>query len=530
VTPTRLRRAGAAAASGILLALARPPFDLGPLALVALVPLFLAWRGRGPRGAAAYAFVSGAAYYAVLVSWSWYFGAVAIVPFVAALAAYWAATGALVGWFATRGMRAPWLIAAVWILSEAVVARFPLGGFSWGEVGYALHDVVAARDVASVGGVALVSFLVVAGNALLADLVAEVRIRAPATALLRAGAGLVAVAVATGVIVAARPEPTAAGPFRVALLQGNDKNRELTRAEKNARFLPRSHFDLARGITDPVDLIVFPESSLDEDPRTDRVLGNQLSDLAIRHESWVLANAVTDAPDGRAVNLNLLYGPDGDLQGTYAKRHLVPYGERVPFRSLLEGRIAAIDRIPRDFAPGHEPGLFDIAGYKVATVICFESAFGYQVRPLVQDGAEVIVVSTNNRSYRRSANSAQHVAIGQMRAAETGRPVVQAAISGISALIDASGAVQAHTELFHRTLLEGTVTATRGETLYVRFGDWIVAASLIAVVTLFVVCIVRRRRRSVDSSGPARAVPATTPPASTPTEPEPSASPAGDRA
>ncbi len=235
MTPTRLRRAGAAAASGILLALARPPFDLGPLALVALVPLFLAWRGRGPRGAAAYAFVSGAAYYAVLVSWSWYFGAVAIVPFVAALAAYWAAAGAVVGWFATRGMRAPWLIAAVWVLAEAVVARFPLGGFSWGEVGYALHDVVAARDVASVGGVALVSFLVVAGNALLADLVAEVRVRAPATALLRAGAGLVAVAVATGVIVAARPEPTAAGPFRVALLQGNDKNRDLTaRGEERA--------------------------------------------------------------------------------------------------------------------------------------------------------------------------------------------------------------------------------------------------------------------------------------------------------
>ena len=96
--------------------------------------------------------------------------------------------------------------------------------------------------------------------------------------------------------------------------------------------------------------------------------------------------------------------------------------------------------------PADTPGLFDVAGHKIATVICFESAFGYQVRPLVHDGAQVIVVSTNNRSYERSANSAQHVAIGQMRAAETGRPVVQAAISGISAIIDANGVVHERTD------------------------------------------------------------------------------------
>ena len=79
----------------MLLALSRPPFDLGPLACVALVPLFVAWRGRRPRGAAGLAFVAGVVYYAIVCSWIWYFGAVAIVPFGAAVAAYWAAAGAL---------------------------------------------------------------------------------------------------------------------------------------------------------------------------------------------------------------------------------------------------------------------------------------------------------------------------------------------------------------------------------------------------------------------------------------------------
>jgi apolipoprotein N-acyltransferase len=137
-------------------------------------------------------------------------------------------------------------------------------------------------------------------------------------------------------------------------------------------------------------------------------------------------------------------------------------------------------------------------------VICFESAFGYQVRPLVRDGADVIVLSTNNRSYRRSANSAQHVAIGQMRAAETGRPVVQAAISGITAVIDADGVVRDRTHLFDPTVVQTTVAATGGETPYVRYGEWATLVSLAGVASALALGLVRtvrmRRQTSLDSA------------------------------
>ena len=186
------------------------------------------------------------------------------------------------------------------------------------------------------------------------------------------------------------------------------------------------------------------------------------------------------------------------------------------FRDLL-GWTGAPDEIPRDFVSGDEPGVFEIAGHEVATVICFESAFGDEIRPLVADeGAEAIVVSTNNRSYRRSANSAQHVAIGQMRAAETGRPVVHGAISGISALIDADGRELAHTDLFERTVLQGAVSTTTGETLYVRFGEWVVWGTLATVIACLVVDVLRRRRREfVDSASDSA--------------PEPVLAPTGDR-
>jgi apolipoprotein N-acyltransferase len=468
--------------------------------LVALVPLFVIWRDSGPRARAALGFAAGAAYYAVLVSWAWYFGAVAIVPLVAILAAFWALTGAGVAWLDGLGFRAPWWTAAVWVLSEALLSRAPLGGFSWGEVGYALHDSQVARDVASVGGVALVSFLVVAVNGLVADLCSR-DLRGSAPAATRAVSALAGIVLVVGAITVVRPEPRPNGELRVAILQGNDKNRDLTREEKDAEYLTQSHLGLAAQVEDPVDLIIFPESSLSEDPLVDPATRNSLVAVAQVHDAWVLGNTVADAPDGRAVNLNMMYNPDGSLQGVYAKRHLVPFGERVPFRSFLERIVPAVDQVPRDFKPGDRAGEFVVAGNDVATVICFESAFGYEVRPLVRDGADVIVVSTNNRSYRRSANSAQHVAISQMRAAETGRPVVQAAISGQSAFIDAQGRVTARTNLFDRTVLQRTVTTAFGETWYVRFGEWVVVGSLVAVAGAGIAGTVRRRRRiSVESA------------------------------
>ena len=380
----------------------------------------------------------------------------------------------------------------------------PFGGFSWGEVGYAFHNIEAGRALASDGGVALVTFFAVALNGLLADAAVEIRNRVHVSrrSWLRLGAGLAVVVIVPALAVVVRTEPRPAGPLRVAVLQGNDKNRDLTPAEEDDRYLAKSHFALARQVQPPVDLVIFPESSMDADPRTDPYLGDRLAATARRLHAWVLANAVADAPAQgghpagyKALNLNVLYAPDGTVEGTYAKRHLVPFGEYVPFRSLLEGRIRALRQIPRDFAVGHTRGLFEVAGHEIATVICFESAFGYQVRPLVHAGAQVIVVSTNNRSYERSANSAQHVAIGQMRAAETGRPLVQAAISGISAIIDADGVVHQQTKLFDRTVLEATVMATTGETPYVRYGEWVIWMSALGVLGA-VLLAVRRGRRS----------------------------------
>ncbi len=477
--PRRSRAVLVALASGLLTAFAFPGPDLGLLALVSLVPLLWLWRECRPGDATLYGFTAGLAFFGFHLSWTWYFGAVAIVPLVASQAAYWAAVGALVAFLARRGVRSPFVVAAVWVLGEAVRTRWPLGGLAWGQIGVALHDFPFARALASWGGVPLATYLVVAFGGALVVLLQRLR---AGRYEWRGFVPLVVVVAATVVLTVGRFDPHPTGSLRFALLQGNDKNRYLTRAEFDSEYLTRSHLALAAGLRGRYDLIVFPESALMSDPETDPGLKARLARLAREHGSWVMANVVDDTTEpGKEFNANRLYDPDGRLVGTYAKRHLVPFGEYVPWRDSLKF-ISALQQIPHDFTPGHRTGIETVAGHRIGSVICFESAFGPLMRANAAAGAEAIVVTTNNRSYRRSANAAQHVALSQMSAAAIGRPVLHSSISGITAVIDADGVVHDTTDLFRNTVVTGRVTTMNGRTPYVRWGDWVEWGSAVIVV------------------------------------------------
>ena len=513
MTPRRARLA-AAVLSGLLLAAAFPPLDVGPLALVALAPLLWAWRGAGPGPAALYGGAAGVAFFGLLVEWTRYFGFVAVVPFVLFLSTWWMLAGAVAGWLGRRGHTAAPVLASLWVLVEAGRGRVPFGGFPWGDVGYAFHDWGAARALAGWGGVPLVSWLAVAVNGWVLDAALAWRAgqrpeRRPEFRRAFVGplGGIMAALLATGAATAARPGLLPAGRLRVALVQGNDRNRNLTLEEIRDRYLVRNHLRLAGAITVPVDLIVLPESSLDADPRQDRSLDVALTSLAAAHHADVLAGGNIPAPHGRLYNAAFHYRPEpadptdpsatGRTPEIYRKRHLVPFGEYVPWRSELSF-IDALQAVPTDYEPGRGPTVFAIGRHRVGALICFESAFAPLARQYARRGADAILVLTNNRSYRRSANSAQHLAIGQFRAAETGRPLLQAAISGISAVVDHTGRVRSRTRLFDPTVLIGEVATYRGRTPYTVLGDWAVAAS--AVLLAGAVAAGRRRRPARDGA------------------------------
>jgi apolipoprotein N-acyltransferase len=290
-------------------------------------------------------------------------------------------------------------------------------------------------------------------------------------------------------------------------VQGNDLNRDPTGEEVADRYIVRNHLRLAGQIETPVDLILLPESSLDADPRQDPYLDTALTSLAATKSADVLAGGNIPASGGRLSNAVFHYRPEpadpkeptgsGRTDELYSKRHLVPFGEYVPWRSALS-YIEELQQVPTDYEPGPGPTVFQTEDHRLGALVCFESAFGDLSRQYARLGADGLVVLTNNRSYRRSANSAQHLAMGQLRAAETGRPLLQAAISGLSAVVDHTGAVRAKTELFEPTVLTGEVTLYRGRTPYTSVGEWVPIASAVLLAGCF--AAMRRRRRPVLDS------------------------------
>ena len=249
-----------------------------------------------------------------MIPWIRYFGYVAIVPLVVAMArGDRRASARSSPRAARRGLASPFLTAAVWVVLEALRGRWPFGGFPWADLGVALHDVPAARALASVGGTLLVSFVVVAVNGLVLDLGLALRARTGRAAVL-AGIGLAGIVVAYGgrrrhPLRARRPPAT----LRVAMLQGDDE--QLPLAEQTNQLLTEKHFALAERLRGDYDLIVFPESALDTDPEVDAGPAARASPSSppstTRH---VLVNARTPGDDGHSRNTNLLYTPTGSCR------------------------------------------------------------------------------------------------------------------------------------------------------------------------------------------------------------------------
>jgi len=467
-------RLAASVLSGGLLFCAFPPVDIGWFAFGALIPLMLALRGARGRTGFLIGFVFGLAFFGPLIWWISLFGFLAWGALVALQAT---ATG-LFGWFAAWASGAPAgrLVGVPLMFTAAEILRtaVPFGGFAWGGLGYTQYQDGPLLPLARIGGVHLVTLAFVVIAALLAQVVVSGRVWRRALALvLAAGAAIGPLWLPLGLAGSSR------GTFDIALVQGNvpegsfnDFADRLGRSGPEDLAIIDNHIRATEPLAnDPPDLVVWPENAIDRDPFTNPAIGLRLEGLVRSVGAPFIAGAILDGEDGEGFrNVNILYSSSGQAEATYDKIHLVPFGEYVPWPALRR-YVTALEQIPEDGIPGAAPVVFDIDGTKIGTVICFESTYPRHVREFVEEGAEVLVVTTNNASFRRSPAARQHVQMSALRAVEEGRWVLHAAISGITAVIAPDGRIVERTGLFEEGVVRREVQLTGARTVYGRFGE-----------------------------------------------------------
>ena len=235
------------------------------------------------------------------------------------------------------------------------------------------------------------------------------------------------------------------------------------------------------------DLVIWPENSSDIDPFTDPTVRADVGEAARAVRAPVLMGAAVGdrAVDGwykRAV----VWSPNGEPGASYDKRRPVPFGEYVPLRGLLAPYISALDQIPTDMIRGEQPGVLRVGPATAGVVMCFEVAYDQMFRDLVDGGADLVVVPTNNATYTGTGQIEQQFAMSRVRAVETGRYVVVASTNGISGVIAPDGSVVARAPERETVVLDEAVQLRDATLPAMRLGRWIelglFVVSLIAVL------------------------------------------------
>jgi apolipoprotein N-acyltransferase len=455
------------------------PFYLFPIPVftVAVLCHFLRM-SVSPVHAALLGFFFGMGLFGAGVTWLYVslhdFGAmpmpVAILALVF-LCGYLASFPAAVGWTLRRmniAIPVLWALAAgaLWGLSDWLRSVL-FTGFPWLTLGYSQAPASPLAGYAPVLGVYGIS-LVLVFTAALTCLFLERKFRTwhyllPVAALWGGGFGLQHI------------EWTQAqgGPVTVSLLQGNI-SQDLKWREDQLTASMDAYASLA--LESSSRLIITPEISVplyrDEVPSS--YLG-ELGAHARKNDGDILVGMV-EAPGRRDEYYNAMFSFGASPEQSYRKHHLVPFGEFIPLKPLF-GWIINFLKIPlSDFSRGSlDQQPMNLAGQKVAVNICYEDVFGEEIiRQLPQ--ATLLANVSNDAWFGRSIGPRQHLQISQMRALETGRYMLRATNTGVTAIIDERGKVLQEAEIFTTTALSGMAQGYAGATPYVLFGNSLMLA------------------------------------------------------
>ena len=469
-----LARLSIALIAGVATGLAYPPYGWWLLLLPGLVGMLGVLEDQSARRGAVLGLAFGVGYFGAMLPWLRVIGVDAWIVLTLLEAVFVAGFGA-----AAAVVRAhrwwPLATAGLWVGVELARSQLPFTGFPWGRVGFALAGTPLESYVRYLGVPALGALVVLAAAVVWWGLTR----RAGTAAALGAFTMVVGGLPVLGVVLPVGPAGSTE-TLRVAAVQGGvpgsgadglGEQREVV--ANHVRTTEAFAADVRAGRTEPADVVLWPENSTDVDPFTDQQTYAAIDGAVQTVGVPVLVGAITagSEPDLRR-NVGLVWTPDTGPGDGYVKRHLVPFGEYIPLRDVFAPMISRLNEIPRDFEAGDEPGVLDLGPVVVGDSLCYDIAFDRAVAPAVREGAELLVVQTNNATYRDTGQPDQQWAISRLRAIETGRDLVVASTNGISGVVAADGTVLARSTTDGAVVITETVQLADGLTPAVRFGAW----------------------------------------------------------
>lgn len=494
-TLTTFRRPLLAVVGGFASYFAYPSPDFWPAIFLSLAGLYLSVRGLGYWKSFWLGLLGGACFYVAQIYWiSQYLGPRPLIGLAAIEALIFAVGSGFIG-LTSKKFTSPWLLAlafaTIWNAREWVATHFPYGGFPWSRVAMSQSNSPLAFWVA-LGGFGLLTF-VIAGLTVFA----VEKVKTPdRQSLLRLGAAtLVAFLIPIGTsLIPAKTD----GSMKIAGIQGN-ANAGLFSHEKPGTIL-MNHISATKQLLDSgesFELVVWPENASDLNPDDYPEVATALQEMIdTRLKTPLIFGTITTAGEDY-FNSSKLWLPGRGEADQYDKKRPVPFGEYVPDREFFY-KIAPdlIGMIYRGYTFGTRDGIFEVNGTKAGILICFEEAIDELPRDLVAQGARVIIAQTNNADFGKSDESVQQLAIGKLRAIETGRSIVNISTVGPSAIFGPKGETLAQSDGYVATYLNAEVPLSSDKTLTMA-GGWLFDP-ICAVIggLLAVLLIVDNRRKS----------------------------------
>jgi apolipoprotein N-acyltransferase len=524
-------------AGGVPAILVFPGPSLSYLAWFALVPgMVLFTRVATTREAVARGWWFGAGYLIAILQWMTPEIGPGVVLIGAIFGCMWSPFAVAVNrllkppvsW--PRALAALVVVPSAWLIPEWIRSYQGLGG-PWGLYGASQWQHPAVLALATVGGVWLVGVALLIANSGLMLLIGAIRpaVLAPAAqavpaapaapvrrraALTAAGVGAFVIAAGAGPLAFALtpPFPTVR-QATVALVQPGtvsdpaqrvDASETLTREFSGGSALAKDH----------PDLIVWGESSVAYDLALDTALLGGIEKLSAQDQTEILVSqdSTIPGPGGGQEKVAVLVSPQG-IQGRYVKTRLVPFGEYIPFRQQLGWLTKISKAASSNMIPGtgaHTLTVTSPAGaikpLDVGVLVCFESAFPDMSRVETDQGAQLIVYQSETSTFQGTWGPDQQGSLAALRAAETGRPVVQASLTGDTVAFDARGRELAWMGQDARGVVTVTLNlpAQAGKTFYDQAGDYVMWSAVGITALAALVMLLRRRHFLANTTGAAR--------------------------